>query len=168
MEAHLTSNKLIFLQDLLDSWLSKHTARLHEVQELVGFLQFASQVILHSHSFIRRLINFSMTFTSPFTSCHILAYATANILWWWTFTFMWNGVRLIQPTQATVHVYTDARGCKGLRGVFGPHWFSSHVPFQFRDHDIQFKEIYAILQAILCWGTSGPITMSYFMLITWP
>ena len=59
---------------------------------------------------------------------------------------------MIQLTWPTVHVYTDASGCKGLRGVFGPHWFSSCVPCKFRDCDIQFKEIYAILQAILHWG----------------
>jgi len=51
VEAHLPSDKLIFLWDLLNSWLSKHTASLHEVQELIGFLQFASQVILHSCTF---------------------------------------------------------------------------------------------------------------------
>ena len=51
-----------------------------------------------------------------------------------------------------MHVFTDASGKKGLGGVFGMEWFSSCVPWRFCKHDIQFKELYVVLQAILRWG----------------
>jgi hypothetical protein len=152
MEARLPQDKLAFLRETLDDWLSKKAVHLRELQALIGFLQFASQVIPHSQAFIRRLINFSMTFQSPFSTRHIPAYAFADVVWWRSFAFAWNGVRLISPSYPTLHVYTDASGTKGIGGIHGSSWFSSRVPRRFRTRDIQFKEIYAVLQAILRWG----------------
>jgi hypothetical protein len=48
MEARLPKDKLDFLRDTLDDWIFKKAACLCELQELIGFLQFASQVIPHS------------------------------------------------------------------------------------------------------------------------
>ena len=71
MEARLPVDKLIFLQDLLHSWSAKQTCALLELQELLGFLQFTSQVIPCSRSFLCRLFDFSVKFNSPFTRHHI-------------------------------------------------------------------------------------------------
>jgi len=46
----------------------------------------------------------------------------------------------------------DASGSKGLGGIFEDQWYSSRCPCCFRTRDIQFKEVYAVLQAILRWG----------------
>ena len=151
MEARLPSQKLDHLRNLLDSALSARTMTLRQLQELTGFLQFASQVIPHSRAFIHRLIDFSMTFSSPFSHRRLPAYAQADVRWWHQFSHAWNGIRLISPSYPTIHIYTDASGTKGIGGIFDEHWFSSKVPCHFQCHDIQFKEIYAVLQAILRW-----------------
>jgi hypothetical protein len=93
-----------------------------------------------------------MTFASPFTRRRIPAYARADLHWWRAFALSWNGIHLISPRHQTVHIYTDASGTKGIGGVYEDLWFSSQVPCHFHNHNIQFKEIYAVLQAILCWG----------------
>ena len=152
MEARLPIDKLSFLRQTLTDWSSKQTTNLRELQQLTGFLQFASQVIPHSRAFLRRLIDFSTTFRSPFAIRRIPAYAHADIIWWQTFADAWNGKRFIGSSYTTTHVYTDASGTKGLGGIFHPYWYSSRVPRRFRKRDIQFKEIYAVLQAILRWG----------------
>ena len=152
MEARLPDEKLGYLREILDSAIVLDSMSLMQVQELVGFLQFASQVIPHSRAFIRRLIDFSMTFASPFTRRRVPAYARADIHWWRSFAHAWNGIRLINPSSHTVHVYTDASGTKGIGGVFDDQWFSSRAPRRFRHWDIQFKEIYAVLHATLRWG----------------
>jgi len=59
---------------------------------------------------------------------------------------------MLEPVQATLHIYMDASGSKGLGSIFGNSWFSSMFPCQFCLRDIQFKEIYVVLQAILRWG----------------
>src|SRR5882724_9677905 len=46
----------------------------------------------------------------------------------------------------------DTSGSKGLGGIFKDRWYSSRCLHHFRTCDIQFKEIYAVLQVILRWG----------------
>src|SRR5882724_1809697 len=152
MEAHLPAEKLEYLRDLLESWESRSKCSLKQVQELTGFLQFCVQVIPYARTFIQRLINFSMTFQSSFARRHIPAYARADIKWWLTYARSWNRIQILEPKKPTRNIYTDASGSKGLGGTFEDHWFSARCPHRFRSRDIQFKEIYAVLQAIIQWG----------------
>lgn len=152
MEARLPPDKLSFLKDLLKSWSTKRLVSLKDIQELAGFLQFSSQVIPRSRSFIRRIIDFSTKFSSPFQRLRIPSGVRSDLHWWSTFCSPWNGVRLLCKDSPTISIFTDASGTKGLGGVFGSLWFSSRIPRRFRSRDIQFKEAYAVLQAILRWG----------------
>ncbi|PIL25565.1 hypothetical protein GSI_12373 [Ganoderma sinense ZZ0214-1] len=154
MEARLPADKLTWLGELLSDWASRHTCRLRELQALIGFLQFTAQVVPHARAFIRRLIEFASTFKSDFVIRHIPQYARADIHWWRVFHAHWNGIQLITPSRPTVHIYTDASGSerKGIGGVFASAWFASRVPRRFRKRDIQFKELYAVVQAVLRWG----------------
>jgi hypothetical protein len=152
MEARLPPDKLVFLKTLLQHWSVKRFAGLKEVQELAGFLQFVSQVIPCSRSFLRRIIDFSMKFRSPFQKLHVAKGVRADICWWQTFCTPWNGIHLLRPSIPSVIVHTDASGRKGIGGVCNARWFSSRVPRRYRGRDIQFKEVFAILHAILRWG----------------
>lgn len=152
MEARLPPDKLEFLLGLLRSWSSKRSASLREVQELAGFLQFASQVVPYSRPFIRRIIDFSMKFSSPFQRLRVPSGVHSDVHWWLTYCVPWNGVRFLRPSKPSVSIFTDASGTKGLGGVYGDHWFSTRCPRRYRTRDIQFKEAYAVLQAILRWG----------------
>src|SRR5882724_3444261 len=51
-----------------------------------------------------------------------------------------------------MNIYTDASRSKGLGGTFEDCWFSTRCHRRFCSCDIQFKETYTILQAILRWG----------------
>jgi len=154
MEARLPTDKLKYLRETLISWTERRRCGLRELQEIIGYLQFCAQVIPHGRTFIRSLINFSTKFPSEFSTRHVPGYAHADIQWWLLYAQAWNGVQILDPPKATLHVYTDASGLKGLGGTFGDEWFSTRCPRRFRTRDIQFKEIYAILQAILRWGLS--------------
>ncbi len=152
MEAQFPPDKLQYLRELLHAWGHKTSATLHKIQELTGFLQFCSQVIPQSCTYIRRLIDFSMKFNSPIQVLCIPAGAQADIGWWSIFYSIWNGVRILANDMPSLQVFTDASGTKGLGGLFGNYWFSSRIPHCFCGEDIQFKETYAVLRAILCWG----------------
>lgn len=154
MQASLPPDKLEYLQELTSLWASRARCSLHDLQELTGFLQFASQVIPVSRAFIRRLIDFSATFTSPFQRRRVPAAARRDIWWWDHFASSWNGIQLIQPTRKTLYVYTDASGKKGMGGIFGNLWFSARVARRYRHFDIQVKEIAAVLEAVLRWGSA--------------
>jgi hypothetical protein len=152
MEAHLPEDKLCYLQDLLKSWEKKKSVVLQEVEELSGFLQFCSQVIPQSKPFLCHLFDFQSWFQSPFSHLHILSGIKSDIAWWLVFSMHWNGICILQPSHPLVELFTDASGKKGLGGVLDHCWFASHIARQFCNCDIQFKELYAILQAILHWG----------------
>ncbi|KAK7040506.1 hypothetical protein R3P38DRAFT_2414491, partial [Favolaschia claudopus] len=74
------------------------------------------------------------------------------INWWSTFSPAWNGILLLSPNRETLHIYTDASGSKGAGGVFDSLWFSTKIPKRYKSRDIQFKEFFAIIQAIRRWG----------------
>ncbi|PPQ83077.1 hypothetical protein CVT24_012468, partial [Panaeolus cyanescens] len=152
MEARLPLDKLNILLDLLADWNRKRLVTLRETQELSGYLQFASQVIPFSRTFMRRIFDFQSRFHSRFHRLHVSSGVKADLRWWSTFCTSWNGVRLLGQAQQQHHVFTDASGTKGIGGHFQNHWFASRVPRRFRSRDIQFKELYAILQAILRWA----------------
>ncbi|GLB45363.1 putative transposition, RNA-mediated [Lyophyllum shimeji] len=152
MEARLPPEKLAILAELLTVWKSKASCTLADLQELIGFLQFAAQVIPMARAFIRRLIDFSMTFRSRFSCRRILASARADLTWWTTFAASWNGVHLLAPPRTVLHIYTDASGTKGIGGVFRNHWFSARVPRRHKHKDIQFKELLAVAEAVDRWG----------------
>ncbi|KAF5393592.1 hypothetical protein D9757_000002 [Collybiopsis confluens] len=151
MEARLPEFKLETLRSLLDTWASKSTCTLLDAQQLSGYLQFCSQVIPHSRIFLRRLFNFEAKFSSPFSRRRIPSGVHSDLAWWRVFSVHWNGVRILSPS-ASVSVWTDASGVKGIGGVIGNAWFGTRVPRRFRARDIQFKELFAVLHAILCWG----------------
>src|SRR5882724_1276023 len=101
------------------------------------------------HTFVRGLINFSMTFQNKFSQRHILAYTCSDISWWLAYVQSWNGVQILEPPKPVLHIYSDASGSKGLGSIFEDQWFATRCPHCFHMRDIQFKVIYAVLQCIL-------------------
>ena len=96
--------------------------------------------------------DFSLKFNSPFTHRHIPSSAQADVRWWLVFSMMWNGVCLLSPSQPVVVIHTDVSGHKGLGGIHANQWFASCAPHRYHDHDIQFNELYMIIQAVIRWG----------------
>jgi len=90
-----------------------------------------------------------MKFPSEFSQRHLPAYVHADIRWWLPYMQAWDGIQILDQQKPTLHAYTDTSSLKGLGGTLGDKWFSTQCPCQFRNRDIQFKEIYAVLKAIL-------------------
>ena len=97
-------------------------------------------------------------FKSSFSLRYVPAYTHADIKWWLSYMHAWNGIQILDLTKPMLHVYTNASSSKVLGGIFGDEWFSTRCPCRFRNRDIQFKEIYAVLQAILQWVFPGRTT----------
>ena len=93
-----------------------------------------------------------MTFLNEFAIKHIPAYARSNIHWWSMYMHSWNDMQLLEPQKPMLDVHMDASMSKGLGGTFGDEWFPTRCPRHFLLRDIQFKEIYLVLQEILKWG----------------
>src|SRR5882724_3852202 len=70
----------------------------------------------HRRTFIRGLINFSMTFRSDFACRHVPTYARSDLHWWSAYVASWNGVQILDAPCNTLDIYMDASGSKGLWG----------------------------------------------------
>lgn len=93
-----------------------------------------------------------------------LAAARQDVDWWFTHACAWNGIHIISPGLRITHtIFTDASGTKGADGVFGCQWYSIKLPLRFRHRDIQVKEFYALVHAILCWGPAFAHSHVVFM-----
>src|SRR5882672_3003007 len=79
MEARLPTDKLAYLRETLINWTTHSRCSLKELQEIIGYLQFCTQVVPHGRKFIRGLINFSTKFPSEFSMRHMPAYVHADI-----------------------------------------------------------------------------------------
>jgi len=90
-----------------------------------------------------------MTFQNKFSQRHIPAYTHSDISWWLTYALSWNRVQILEPLKPVLHIYSDASRSKGLGSIFEDQWFTTRCPHHFHKRDIQFKEIYAVLQCIL-------------------
>nr|VWO98972.1 Dual O-methyltransferase/FAD-dependent monooxygenase CTB3 (Cercosporin toxin biosynthesis cluster protein 3) [Includes: O-methyltransferase (EC, FAD-dependent monooxygenase (EC ] [Ganoderma boninense] len=152
MEARLPPDKLSYLLELLRSWECRTRCQLLELQELTGYLQFCSLVIPFSRAFIRSLFNFMASFTSPYAHRHIPRPVRRDISWWLNLATRWNGIAIIDPARPQIAIHTDASGTKGAGGVLQDMWFAVRIPRRYQHRDIKFKEFYAIIYAILCWG----------------
>ena len=56
--ARLPTDKLTYLRETLINWMTCSQCSLKELQEIIGYLQFCTQVVPHGRTFIRGLINF--------------------------------------------------------------------------------------------------------------
>ena len=65
MEARLPSDKLDRLFGDLNSWHTKKSATLQELQSLIGTLNFACKVIAPGRAFLQRIINLTRGVSKP-------------------------------------------------------------------------------------------------------
>ena len=103
MEARLPQDKLIRINQLLDSFKNRRSVRLVELQSLIGTLQFACKVVVPGRTFLQRAIN--LTRGVPSRSFFLQSTAT--------------------PAQ-NLELYTDAAGSIGFGGYFQGKWFQDH------------------------------------------
>ena len=65
MIACLPADKLTRTKQTLFEWLSKKSCTLHELQSLIGMLQFACRVVVPVRAFLQRMINLTRGVTKP-------------------------------------------------------------------------------------------------------
>ena len=159
MEARLPQEKLTRAQEAVRRPLSKPAWPRKELESLTGYLAFASKVVPPGRAFLRRLYN---ALARDGSHIHLDIDTRRDLQWWDAYLTQWNGIRLLRITASrqTLHIYTDASGTKGMGGwiVTDPpdprnarDAFALNFHTAERKHDIQYKEMRALLFAIRSW-----------------
>ena len=122
LEMRLPREKLLDIQQMIQSWLGRPTCRKKEMESIVGKLSHASKVIQPGKTFLCQLIEVIGGARKSFHLIRLNTSTRSDIPWWATFAQAWNGdgVSLIKEygVEHVDHcVVTDASGgcsCGGL------------------------------------------------------
>ena len=129
---------------------------LKELQEALGFLNFACKVIKPGRTFLRRLINLTIGVEKPFYKIRLTKEARADLKMWTYFLQHYNGVSIlvkqVWETSEKLHLYTDAAASVGFAAIFGNKWCLGLFSDQEKLLHITVLEIYPLALAIMMWS----------------
>ena len=91
MEARLPQDKLIRINQVLNSFKNRWSARLVELQSLIGTLQFACKVVVPGRTFLQRAINLTWGVPSRFHHIRLNKEFFKDLAMWKIFLSKWNG-----------------------------------------------------------------------------
>ena len=90
----------------------RRKATLQELQSLIGLLNFACRAIIQGRTFLRRLIDLTMSIKKPHHFRNLSVEARADIVAWQIFIESFNGrtffLSNIVETSEKLQLYTDA------------------------------------------------------------
>ena len=159
MQARLPPDKLARARNTAKDLLNRTSVSHQELDSVVGFLSFASKVVVPGRAFLRRLYD---ALGRPTRRHTITSDMKADLRWWVTFLDNWDGLKLLRNLndRPTWYVWTDASGNHGMGGYIlkdpglrptMQDVFSIPLSTRHRHKDIQFKEMKAVLYAIQLW-----------------
>ena len=126
MEARLPEDKLQRTQDLLTSFTKRRSARLVELQSLIGTLQFACKAVVPGRTFLQRMINLTRGFPSRFHHIRLNKEFSKDLTMWKAFLSGWTGRSFFLDstvsTSPDLELYTDAASSVGFGGYFNGQW----------------------------------------------
>ena len=156
MEARLPRDKLSRISAMLDSFQTRRSIRLLELQSLIGTLQFACKVVVPSRTFLQRMINLTRGVPSRFHHIRLNREFFKDLLMWKAFLAKWNGRSIFLDTSVTptpaLELFTDAASTVGFGGFFDGRWFQGRWPPHMqlnksRGISIEWQELFPIVAA---------------------
>ena len=144
--------KLEEIKQELISWSTKTSVTRHELESLIGKLQFAARCVRAGRVFMSRLLNWLRNMERgrhyPFNP-----EARKDIQWWQEFLQAHNGISLLwlcQVPGTDTLMATDA-SLKGYGGICGRQFFKGRFPPQHRTKNIATLELLAVLVGLNIW-----------------
>ena len=153
----LPDGKLEAMRAMLKSWRGMKSCKKRDLLSIIGVLSHACKAIRAGRSFLRRLIDLSMTVKWLDRRVRLNLAARADLEWWWQFSRRWNGVAMMVAVKALppAHdIVSDASGRWGCGAVCGRRWFQLRWQGwgNTQSWDITAKELLPIVIAAAVWG----------------
>ena len=157
LEARLSPEKLQDIHTSLDQWSGRQHCAKSELLSLIGTLSFAAKVVPAGRTFLRRMIDLSMTVHSLQGDISLTPEFRSDLAWWRAFARPWSGRSFFLSPQWTpapdLHLYTDSSGSLGFGAYCHGRWFMGEWDEEQMAHSIQWKELYPIVMAAMVWGS---------------
>ena len=160
MQAWLPQENLDKARSLVKEALQKPTLSYQKLETLIGFLSFASKVVVPGRAFLRRLFN--KLSKADGAIIHVNQEVKADLSWWHHFFPKWNGISIIHTSRPRLLLWTDASGEYGMGAYIlkeGETLYtipceqalSERFSTRLRSKHINVKEMTAILHALQKW-----------------
>ena len=155
-EARLPVDKLQRARFLVSELARKKKVQLKNLQQVIGFLNFACLVVPPGRPFLRRLIDLTRGARNPSHWIRLTKEARLDLGAWALFLESFNGKSFFLDsdwiTNAELHLFTDASKTLGFGALFGTSWFYGEWPERWQHLEILVKELFPILAALVTWG----------------
>ena len=143
------------------------SCRKRDLLAIIGVLSHACKAIRAGRSFLRRLIDLSMSVRRLDRRVRLNQAARADLEWWWQFGKRWNGVAMMVAVNSRVpecELVSDASGNWGCGAAYRIQWFQLKWAGlgSTEDYGIMAKELLPIVVAAAVWGAewSGKTVMA--------
>ena len=154
-EVRLPEEKLQHLKREIARWQERQSCTKRELLSLIGQLQHACCVVKPGRSFLRRMINLSMTVRDHYW-IRLNKGFRSDLQWWAHFLPMWNGVGMMAsllPAEYAGEITSDASGSWGC-GAFSSsgEWFQLELLEAWGLVHITVKELFPVVIGVALWG----------------
>lgn len=152
----LPKNKLSELKRLVGTFLRKKSATKLELQKLAGKLNWACKVVRGGRTFLRRIIDLSMSCKHVHHYVKLNKGAKEDIIWWATALDIFHGFAQF-PCDIPLpnYVFATDASMEGGAGHFLQDWFYVNWALDFpeqRNKHITFLELETVVIAARRWG----------------
>ena len=165
MTLAIAPERLAYMRAHLGRWVHLRWCRRHELQSLIGLLEFLCRVVRPGRAFVQVAYRVMCSVHHDRGHVRLSAAFRHDMRWWLACLEEWSGSSIIREHQLSVgafegalHVFTDA--CEvGQGGFFSGQWFSLEWSADQLAHAARsvrlampFLELFAILSACSAWG----------------
>ena len=154
MEARLPTEKLQRAKELVSRWMAKKKATKHEIISLIGVLQHATKIVRSGRTFLSRMYQAAAKLQELHFYTRLNKEFTSDLCWWDLFLESWNGLSLLQCTNAQTpstpefFIQTDASGSWGCGAFFKGRWLQLKWSSQWSKVHIMAKEMLCLEQVL--------------------
>jgi hypothetical protein len=155
MHLRLPQDKLVELRCKVAAMLRRKKVTLHDMQSLLGSLNFACRAVVPGRPFMRRLIELTVGISRPNHWIRLTNEARKDLAAWDIFLTSFNGRLMCLPSQwvssEVIRLETDASGF-AFAAVLGSRWLQGSFPTSWAKVNIAVKELLPIVLAVKKWG----------------
>ena len=160
MQTRLAEEKGVRITGFIQTILYKRSCTRKELEQLLGYLNFASRVKLPGRAFVTYLYRLMSYAKEAYHYVHLNKECKADLQMWLEFLTHWNGINLFYENELTnacnIPLYTDASSTIGFDGIFQSDWFYDsrrEELSKMSDYcaSMVFLELYPIVVAAVLW-----------------
>ena len=161
MQTRLAEEKGVRITGFIQTILYKRSCTRKELEQLLGYLNFASRVKLPGRAFVTYLYRLMSYAKEAYHYVHLNKECKADLQMWLEFLTHWNGINLFYENELTnasnISLHTDALSTIDFDGFFQNEWFYDSWPEELpkmSDYCVSMAvlELYPIVVVAVLWG----------------